>query len=206
MGLESACSLLRGRKRVPGVALLEPDELIFRGERRLRIPAGELMKAKAEGTSLVIPAPDGDITLRFDDETTAAKWAERIHNPRSRLQKLAVANDSSVLLVGSFEPDFVSELEGTLETPPATSTSSKTAYSHVFLIAEAIADLDRLPALAKRVASAGGCLWVVWPKGRPDFRHEDLVAAASAAGLVQTKSLGFSARYTALRLTRPRTK
>lgn len=62
---------------------------------------------------------------------------------------------------------------------------------------ESLATLARLAPL---LAPKGG-LWVLWPKGRKDLRHEEVVAAGKAAGLSQTKSAAFNDELTGLRLT-----
>jgi hypothetical protein len=43
----------------------------------------------------------------------------------------------------------------------------------------------------------------VWPKGRPEFREDDVRRAALGAGLVDVKVVAFSAALSALKLVIP---
>jgi hypothetical protein len=67
---------------------------------------------------------------------------------------------------------------------------------------ERTGDLARLPALRDALKS-DGALWVVWPKGRPAFREDDVRKAALRAGLVDVKVASFSDTLSALKLVIP---
>src|ERR1700737_4859929 len=86
MGSETSC-----RVAVDGVArdakvLLETDELIVRGATRLKIPFREIREVMASGGALHVRW--GDRRARFDIGTQAAKWAEKIRNPKSVIDKI----------------------------------------------------------------------------------------------------------------------
>jgi Protein of unknown function (DUF3052) len=74
----------------------------------------------------------------------------------------------------------------------------------VFLGADSIDDLGRLPGLRARLRS-DGAIWVVSRKGRAaTLRDVDVIEAAIAVGLVDNKVVSFSDTHTAARLVIPR--
>lgn len=185
-----------------GRLLLETDDLIFRGARRLAVPLKEVRSAEARDGWLLVSHTGG--VVRFDLGDAAARWAHAITNPRTRADKLGVRAGSRVLLHG-LEDDaaFVAELRA--RTDAIDSGGSETGYDLVFVRVEDVADLARLGPLAGRIGPAGG-IWIVHPKGRPDLSHETMVAAAKAAGLVDNKTARFSDTHTALRFVIPRAR
>ena len=79
MGAEAKCALAFGRQRAEGKALLETDQLIFRGGAvRLSIPYKSISSVEAKGDALRVTFPDG--TATFTIGGAAAKWAEKIQN------------------------------------------------------------------------------------------------------------------------------
>lgn len=197
MGDEARCTVRFGDATSQGKALLETDELLFRGDFRLAVPLKEVE---------TVDAVDGELTVRFDGGEAvfeigpkAARWAERIRNPKSRLDKLGVKPDSAVSVVGLDDADFKAELEGRVEH---SATAPEPASDLVFLGAESVADLERIAGLVPFL-QPNGHLWVVAPKGRQDIREMDVLEAGRAAGLKDTKVARFSATHTAHRFTIP---
>ena len=99
MGYEAACTLRLGRQTSNGKAVLEQNDLIFRGPTRLAIPLKEIASAVAR---------DGALTVRFGKKTAvfeigsaAARWADRITDPPSRLDKLGVKSGMRIVLTGT---------------------------------------------------------------------------------------------------------
>ena len=72
MGLEAGCTVRVGRKSSEGVALLEGEVLLFRGDLSLRIPFEEMRDVSADGIALVIKTADQEV--RFE---VGAHVAER---------------------------------------------------------------------------------------------------------------------------------
>lgn len=73
----------------------------------------------------------------------------------------------------------------------------------VFLGADSIDQLGRLPALRNRLRP-DGAIWVVSRKGRAaTLRDVDVIDAGIAVGLVDNKVVSFSATHTASRLVIP---
>lgn len=73
----------------------------------------------------------------------------------------------------------------------------------VLLGADSPAELGDLPRLRDRIRAAGA-IWVVSLKGRAaTLRDVEIIAAATAAGLVDNKVASFSPTHTALRLVIP---
>ena len=66
-------------------------------------------------------------------------------------------------------------------------------------------DLAKLPSLEQAIDRAGG-IWVIWPKGKPELKEDDIRAAAIAAGLVDVKVLKFSETHSGLRLVIPKAR
>ena len=201
MGKEYTTSVRIGREERRCTVHLEPRELIVGSAgplKRRRFPLTELADLQARRGILSFRAGDEPVAIDLGDHADA--WLLAITNPKSRTQKLGVKAGHRTCILGPAEDGIADELALAAGTKPARRLG--TTHDLVLFFTTEPADLKTLsriePALAPR-----GCVWVLWPKGRKDLRHEEVVAAAKAARLVQTKSIGFSERFSGLRLTRP---
>jgi hypothetical protein len=194
MGLEARCEGILGPERSLGRAQLETTELTFRGDFRARVPLADIERVDVDGDSLVVRWPAARSPLRLRLGAAAARWAERIRHPPSRLDKLGVKPTSRAAVVGPVDGAFVAELG-----ERAAAVASGTARGPVDLIFYAVAtraDLARVRALIPRM-EPDGAVWIIRPKGSAAVGERDVRAAAHAAGLVGVKVAAFSATHTA---------
>ena len=66
-------------------------------------------------------------------------------------------------------------------------------------------DLPRLEAL-RRSIKPEGAVWVIWPKGRKEFREDDVRAYGPRAELVDVKVMAFSDTLSGLKMVVPLAK
>ena len=222
MGREAECRARLGGKSARGKALLETSELLFRstvrGQLRIAVPFKEMTSVSASASDLTVVWGGGTLVLELP-ATEAQRWAKRIRNPPSRLDKLGVKPTSQVVLVGAVrglddddddnESDgaspgaaselraFIDEIEARGATvvkgpPPPTSG----AEIIVFVAAHTRADLRRIARLAPALR-AGGALWILRPKGGAAITEADVRQAGRSAGLVGVKVAAFSPATTA---------
>lgn len=173
----------------------EAPRLIFRGATR-RVFEGEALKTiTADGGDLVL-ACAARFTLGPDQ---AVRWAQAIANPPGRLDKLGVKPGMAVAILNLEDPDFAAELAGRARPSNTFSELDILIYG-----ADSLDDLSRLQNLITMLAERGA-LWVVSLKGKQmRIRDVDVMAAATAQGLVDNKVCAFSDTRTALRFTRRR--
>src|SRR5262249_53217826 len=116
MGAEAVCNGRFRGKTVEGRARLESTTLDFRATGadalRLSIPFADITRVSARGGTLTVDSPCGQLSLDLGP-AAAAKWADRIQHPRSRIQKIGVGPDSRVSALGITDEEFLHELEGT---------------------------------------------------------------------------------------------
>ena len=199
MGAESLCTVQFAGKRSEGKALLETDHLIFRGTFRLNIPRKAITKLDATNGTLRVTFPDG--TATFELGPTAAKWADKIKNPPSLLDKLGLKPGMRVAVVGIDDADFLAQVEG--RTSEISRKTPKKDTEIIFFGADSVADLTRLEKL-RGYLTPGGAIWVVHTKGKAaTFKDTDVFAAAKKAKLVDVKVASFSATHTAEKLVIP---
>jgi hypothetical protein len=200
MGREVECTARIAGKAAKGKALLETKELIFRGEARLKIPFAEIKGLRAAGGTLHVTWSGGEASfpLGADAET----WAEKIRNPPSRLDKLGVKPGLALAVVGPLEEAFVAEARAR-GADLRKGARAGDGVDLLFFAVEARADLGRLAALSQALQPAGA-LWVVRRKGQgAPVTEAESMAAGKAAGLVDTKVVGFSETHTAERYVIP---
>jgi hypothetical protein len=182
-----------------GTALLETDELLFRGPLRLKIPLASITSADAAEGVLRVAHVGG--TAEFELGAAAPKWAQQIRNPRSLLDKLGAKSGMTASVLGGFEPEFVRELT---ERVGAVSLGRPRKGSDlIFLLADRAAQLTRVAALEGALA-AGGAIWVVHPKGKGALKDTEIFAAGEKLGLTATKVVRFSQTHTGEKLMRRR--
>ncbi len=198
MGKECECVARLGKQKSRGKALLETNELIFRGDFRLKVLFASLKSAKAVSGELRLETPDGLAVFELGEQ--AAKWCDKILHPKSRLEKLGVKTGARVSLVGKFAGEFVEELRG--QTKNIEQDGLKSLPEWVFVIAELQKDLAQIAKLAKNMPVAAG-LWIIYPKGRKDPTETDVISAGRKAGLKDVKVVGFSATHTGLKFVVP---
>src|ERR1700678_1097628 len=108
MGQELECKVRFQRSvSVEGKAQLETDYLVFRGPERFKINLGDLTQVKAESGVLKLEFAGGPAELELG--AAAEKWARKIRNPPSLMDKLGVKAGLTVRLIGEldeFEPGF----------------------------------------------------------------------------------------------------
>ena len=198
MGLEAVCTVRSGKWESAGRALLETDELLFRGEFRLKIPLAEIRDARAKGSELTVRWSEGRAVFEIGD--SAAKWADRISNPRSRIDKLDVKPGKRVAVLGITDRSFLAELRARV---PKFSTGRVAAGTDLVLFgASRESSLARLGKLRDTIAP-NGAIWVIWPKGRADIHEDRVRGAALKTGLVDIKVMRFSETHGALKLVIP---
>jgi hypothetical protein len=201
MGLEATCpARLDGRKSA-GKARLEETDIVFRGEDdvRFKIPIKDLRRVEARGGALHLDWPKGKAVLELGDQ--APRWAEKIRNPPSLLDKLGVKPGLRVSVVGLEDRAFLDELSARVDD--LTRGRARAGSDIVFL---ALSDRKELPRLAKmrEAIKATGAVWVVWPKGRKELREDDVRDFGRTAGLVDVKVARFSDTLSALKMMIPR--
>ena len=197
MGKELETTITINRVKKPGRVLLETGAIIIRGAHARRAAFGEMQDLAVARGALRFGHRGDAVSIALGD--AAAAWLEAIRNPRTRMQKLGAAPGLSVCVLGPAETDALSEIA--LATGEKPGRRLKKQNDLVLLFAPEPADLGALTTIEPSLA-AKGAVWVLWPKGRKDFAHQDVVAAGKRAGLSQTKSMGFSPVYTGLRLVR----
>jgi hypothetical protein len=173
--------------------------LQFRGgDLRLTIPFKEMSTVTARGSALTVTFPGGKAS--FDLGSAAARWADKIRHPPSRLAKLGATPGWKASAVGIDDRPFLKELEQAI-----ASLSIGRAVSECDAIFFGVTDAAELPRLAvlKRSLKPNGALWVVRPKGRPEISEQAVMAAGKAAGLVDVKVVSFSPTHTAEKFVIP---
>ena len=201
MGQEAACRVRWGGKTAAGKALLESEELIFRerrGDFRLRIPFRAMKSVTAADGTLRIAGPEG--VAEFELGPQAAKWAERILHPKSRIDKLGVRPDAVVSCVGLSDNGLLGELRE--RTSEIALGKPRRDSDWIFLGTESKDDFKRIGPLVKSLKKSGG-LWIVYPKGQKHITENDVLAAGRKAGLKDVKVVSFSATHTGLKFVIP---
>jgi hypothetical protein len=188
MGYDSTCNLTTEGRTFSGTARLEEKALTFRGDARLAIPLAIIAGVKVRDGRLHFTA--GGRSMVLDLGTAAEKWARRITNPPSRVEKLGVKAGMRVGLVGLEDPALVEDIEARGATLERSARA--TGLDMVFFGAKAVADLERLGALGARIQPAGA-IWLVRAKGRgAPIAESESMAAAKRAGLVDVKVVSYS--------------
>jgi hypothetical protein len=197
MGAEAPCSVTVDGKRAAGKALLETEELVFRS------PSLRLVVKFA--TIETLRADDGVLHVGWDGRKaafelgpTAAKWLEKIKNPRSRAEKLGIKAGQRVALVGGSDETLAAEVEAR----GASLGALRAETDLIFYFVEARAALARLGALAKKLKK-DGAIWVIRPKGVLAITEKDVLSAGRESGLVDVKVAAFSPTHTAEKLVIP---
>jgi hypothetical protein len=201
MGNEAACTLRYVGKTFLGKALLETSEIIFRGDSPLKIPFSTITSVQSQDGELHVRTKDG--LAIFELGPQAAKWREKIANPKSLLEKLGVKPRDHVSLIGKFSADFLASLKK--HAAVITQNGLPKDSPWIFFAADAAQDLRRVHSLAKSMRGPAA-LWIVYPKGQKSITESEVRSTGLKAGLVDIKVAGFSPTHTALKFVIPKSK
>jgi hypothetical protein len=201
MGAELSCVVHHEGRSSEGKALLETEELIFRGGFRLRIPFRDIAKADVYEDSLRIATSTG-VTLFALGRATSEKWLQKLLNPKSVLDKLGVKAGMEIAVLGIKDAEFLQQLGervGKFHNRPGKERDC------IIWGVEKKRDLEKMSSLEAALQRVGG-IWVIWPKGKPELKEDDIRTAAIATGLVDVKVLKFSETHSGLRLVIPKAR
>jgi len=183
-------------ERHEGVAELESTELLFRAPNvKLQIPFARITGLQASGARLTVEHPGGTVVFELGPE--AKRWAERIRNPPTLIDKLGVKTGSKVAVLSIQDPEFLGQLAA--RTPDVHIQARRVGCDLIFLGVRDRTDLRRIRTQRSFIVP-NGAVWVVWKKGSPDVNENDIRDAALAAGLVDVKVVSFSPTHSALKL------
>jgi hypothetical protein len=199
MGAEASCKAKFNGKSINGKARLETVALEFRApDLRVSVPFKDMRAVRSERGSLVVEFDRGTLALALGD--AAAKWAARIQNPPSRLDKIGVKPAWRASAIGVDDGEFLKEIGDRIAQLSVGTVLEES--DAIFFGATDTAQLSRLRTLKKSLKPAGA-LWVIRPKGRKEISEAAVMAAGKAAGLVDVKVVSFSPTHTAEKFVIP---
>ena len=199
MGAEAACTVTFGSKTSAGKALLEASEIIFRGDFRLAIPLAQITALDASSGKLTVTCPGG--TAVFDLGPQAEKWAAKIRNPKSVIDKLDIKPEHRVAVLNVHDNLFVAKLRERASSVSVGRAAKGTDI--IFLGAETLAGLAGMRLLAGSI-KRDGAIWTITPKGKDGIKDTDIMGIAKAAGLVPLKVVSFSDTHSANKFVIPK--
>ena len=198
MGAEAECSVTFNKKTSTGKALLEMNELIFRGDFRLKIELASITALDAKAGKLKIVWPGGTAVFALGDK--ALSWAEKIRNPKGLIEKLGIKPGQRVVVLHMQDDGFASQLR---EAGASVFTRAAKDADALFLVAESIAGLVGMRQLVVQI-KRDGAIWTVTPKGKGGIKDIDIMGIAKAAGLVALKVVSFSETHSANKFVIPK--
>lgn len=198
MGQEIDCEARFGGQTSRGRAQLESTALHFRGTFRAQVPLRDLTEIREDAGWLTLTWPAGSLELELGP--AAAKWAAKIKQPRSRLDKLGVRAGLRLALFDVQDDVLLAELRA---SGAELLTGSRARQCDIAFVA--LADRTELERLerARAAIHPAGAVWALWPKGRPTLREDDVRAFARAHGLVDVKVASVSDVLSGLKLVIP---
>jgi hypothetical protein len=206
MGYETKCRVQvddgSGTPRTAeATVLLETDELIVRGEARVKVSRREVQSVTRRGGVVTVVAPTATVKLTLG-EPAASKWEQKLKEPPKRLiDKLDVKPGAKVWLLEAASP----ELEEQIGERTTNVTRGKAARDCdvVFVGVERDAQLSRIER-AMDATLDDGAIWVIHPKGKSGVADTTIFEKAKALNLTYTKVARVSDTHTAEKLVRPR--
>jgi hypothetical protein len=199
MGQDVHCIATWNGRRSIGTASLETEDILFRGEFRLRIPFKTVTDLTSDEGRLTLKIAEG--TAVFNLGVRAAQWAERIRNPKSVLEKLGIRPEMLVSVLGLTDQWFLDELMSRVDDVRIGKVARN---SHVIIAAittpKELTLFEKLQASLKK----DGAIWAVRPKGVPEVSERTVMNAARDVGLVDVKVVRFSDTHTAEKFVRPK--
>ena len=199
MGQDVHCIATWNRRRSIGTASLESEELLFRGEFRLRIYFKTIADLAVQDGVLTLKIPEG--TATFNLGARAELWAERIRNPRGVLDKLGIKAEWLVSVVGVSDKWFLDDLAGRVEHLQVGRLARNSDV--IFAGINTANDLRQFETLQASLKS-DGAIWAIRPKGVEEVSEAVVLNAARDAGLVDVKVVRFSDTHTAEKFVRPK--
>lgn len=205
MGYETKCRIRVDDhsgtiREADGTVLIETDELITRGDARVRIPRASIQRVTTRGGVVTVTSPAAVVSLTLGAET-AVRWHKKLGEaPKRLIDKLDVKSDAKVWLSGIHDETLITQLQ---ERTTRVSRAARASNCDVVFVGVDSEDQpDRiqraLDALAER-----GAIWVVHPKGRNGVADTTIFAKAKTLGLTYTKVARVSETHTAEKLVRP---
>lgn len=204
MGYETKCRVRvvepAGMRQADATVLLETDELVVRGEARIRIKRADIQRVTRRGGTVTVTSSSATLTLSLG-EPAAARWEKKIAEPPKQLiDKLDVKPGASVVLVGKHDDALVSQLE------QRTTNISRAANARnrdvAFIEVSSLRDFDRIERATSAITDSGA-IWVIHPKGPTGVADTAIFAKAKELGLAYTKVARVSEQLTAEKLVRP---
>jgi hypothetical protein len=194
MGLEAESTCESNGRKTTVKALIEPPDLILRGQARRRIPISGLQQVHAEGDRLLFTFQSERFALTLGS-ARAAKWVKALTTPPPSLaKKLGISADTIVRVIGPADDEALQA---------ALSAAGGIRDNDAGLI---LARVDSPADLAGALRASAGQLaarvpiWLIYPKGKGHALTEsDVRSTALAAGIVDTKVASVSPTLTALR-------
>jgi hypothetical protein len=201
MGKELQCSVRSGGKRSDGKALLETNEIVFRGDLRLKIPLASIKSVVARNGELHLKWLENSTVFELGEQ--AEKWAHKILHPKSTAEKLGIKPGSRISALRLSETEVLKDAR---KAAAAFADDKPLRDSDVvFFGADSASDLAGIKKVIPSLA-INGALWIVYPKGRKEITELQVLNAGREAGLVDIKVVGYSATHTALKFVRPKSK
>ncbi len=198
MGDEARAHVRYGEEVSEGKALLETDELLFRGDFRVKIPLRSVEDVVAGDGSLTVVWEGESATFELGER--AERWAERIRNPKTIVDKLGLKAGRRIALVNVPDEEIRAMLRERGHEP---REGMQDGADVVLLGVASPADLGQLQTLAGEIAR-DGAIWVVAPKGGREPTEAQVLAAGRHAGLVDVKVARWSETHTAHKFVVPR--
>jgi hypothetical protein len=206
MGYETKCRVRvsddsGAREAEAATVLLETDELIVRGEARIKVPRKSITAVTTRAGVLTVKSPTATIAMTLGAEA-AAKWKARIEEPPKQLiDKLDVKRDAKVWLLGIDDAALISQTKK--RSKNTTAARAAAGCDVVFVQVNGDADLDRVDRAATAIVDSGA-IWVVHPKGKTGVADTTIFGRAKQLGLTYTKVARISETLSAEKLVWPR--
>ena len=195
MGNEIECGAIVDGAADRGKALLESDYLLFRGTSRVKLMFVGLRSVDAVDGVLTLTDDNHAVVLELGSQ--AQRWADKIRNPKSLLDKLGVIGGEPVTLIDVSDESFLALLSERGAAVVADVADARLTFLQV----ETLGELTQVASLAAAI-TAGAALWIIAPKGRAHIKDVSVIVAGRGAGLVDVKVCSFSATHTALKFVR----
>ena len=198
MGREAICDCTFNGTTAKVKALLESEELILRGDIRMRAPLHTLHDVRVESESLCFNLDKQPIQLRLG-AAAAKSWAKKIKTPPTSLADKLGITGKTVRTIGSISDRALDS---------ALHSAALVRAQNPDLILSCVDTPESLAATlrdAKAQLARSVPIWLVYRKGPGHPLNEAAIRTTLRAnGLMDTKVASVSADLTALRFNLPK--